>query len=194
MTEIPSQWLGIDLDTWLKVASLLGAVLVWLLERRRKPRLQAFFTHGAAHQVPVPQGQPVHLNTHTLLVRNAGHAPATNVRITHAFVAAHTAIQVWPQIPYTTSPNPPHGTEMLFERLRPNEQLSISYLYPGGTTYDQFGTMVRFDDGFADFYPIHHARLVPRWMRLIVYYLLFAGLVLTIYVALKAAIYMLYSA
>jgi hypothetical protein len=187
---IPSDWLVLDLDSWLKLASVVGTILLWLWDRRRKPRLHAFFTHGASHQLAAAQGQqPGVINTHVLLVRNAGHAPAINVRITHALYPQHTAIQVWPAIPYTSIPNPPGGNELVFERLRPNEQLSISYIYPGGTTLDQFGTMVRFDEGFAQFFQINHARLVPRWARLIVYYLLLAGVTLTLYMVLKVILF-----
>jgi hypothetical protein len=184
-------WLGMDLDLWLKLLSLLGTALLWVLERRRKPRLHAFFIHATGHLLP-GNPNPVHVNTHSLQVRNAGYAPALNVRVTHAFFPANTNIKVWPAVPYTTLPNPPNGNEMLFERLRPREQLSISYLYaggPGGNTFDQFGTMVRFDEGTAEFFPIQHARLVPRWTRMLIYYLLSAGLVLTLYLLLKAAVF-----
>ncbi len=183
------QWLGLDLDLWLKLLSLLGTAFLWAVERRKKPRLQAFFTHGAAHAIAPPGAAPVHLNTHSLQVRNAGYASAVNVRITHTLFPQHTTIQVWPQVPYTTVPNPPNGNELVFDRLRPKEQLSISYLYPGGATYDQFGTNVRYDEGMAEFFPIQHARLIPRWGRLLLYYLLSAGLVLSIYLALKAVVF-----
>jgi hypothetical protein len=182
-------WLAIDLDSWLKIASLLGTLIAWLIARRRRARLEAFFTHGAAHQIVPPGGQPVGLNTHSLVVRNSGSLPATNVRVTHAFMPPHTDIQIWPPQPTVRTQIPPHGLELVFERLRPQEQLALSYLYPAGTTFDQFHTFVRFDDGGAEFFPIQHVRIIPRWLRITLYYFLFVGFALTLYLLFKAALF-----
>ena len=183
------QWFGVDADIWLKALSLVGAAFVWLWERRRVPRLEAFFTHGAAHAIPSQQG-PIAYSTHALVVRNMGYAPAVHVRVTHSLIPQNTTIQVWPQVPHTTLANPPNGSEIVFERLRPKEQIQLSYLYPSGPTIDRFGTMVRFDDGAAEWFQIQHARLSPTSIRMLVYYLLFAGLVLTLYLVMKAAVYL----
>jgi hypothetical protein len=182
--------LGLNVDLWLKIASLTGTFIAYLIARRRRPRLEAFFTHGAGHQIVPPGGQPVGLNTHSLVVRNAGAASAPNVRVTHGFFPAHTDVQIWPAQPHSKTAVQPHGLEILFDRLRPQEQLSLSYLYPAGTTFDQFQTYVRFDEGMAYFFPIQHVRIIPRWLRVILYYLMIAGLTLTLYIVFKAALYL----
>jgi hypothetical protein len=181
-------WLDLDLDTWLKLLSLVGTFIAWIIANRRRPRLEAFFTHGAGHQIAT--NPPTWLNTHSLVVRNSGAAPATNVRITHAFVPQHTDIQIYPNQPFTVAPVAPQGNELVFERLRPQEQLTVSYLYPAGTLLDQFHTFVRFDEGFALFFPIQHVRIIPRWLRIVLYYFLSVGFCLTLYLLLKAFLFL----
>ena len=180
---------GLQIDLWLKLISLVGTAGVWLWTRRRKPRLEAFFTHGAAHQLPPAQGQqgPLYVHTHSLVVRNSGYAPAVNVRVTHGFYPPHTTHSIWPAVPNTVVPNPPHGNEIVFERIRPKDQIQISYLYGPQTTLDQFHTMVRSDEGSAQFFPINHVRIFPVWARLFLLYLLVAGIALTIYIVLKVS-------
>jgi hypothetical protein len=175
-------WLGLNLDDLLKLLSLLGTFLAWLRVNHRKPRLEAFFTHGASHPIPESQ-QPIH--THALVVRNAGSYPATGVRISHAFVPPHTDIQIYPDRPKTVTPFGQNGSEILIDRLRPREQVTLSYLYPGPTLLTQFGTSVKFDDGFASFSEMQHIRVFPPWVRGIILGLMLAGFVFVLYFVLK---------
>lgn len=158
------------MDAWIKLASLVGTFIAWFITNRRRPRLEAFFTHGAGHQI-TDGGPPVGINTHSLVVRNSGASSATNVRVNHAFVPQHTNIQIHPNQTVIRTPIAPQGLELLFERLRPQEQLSLSYLYPAGNTLDQFQTFVRFDEGLASFFPIQHVRIIPPLAA--IYFLLF---------------------
>lgn len=175
-------WYGLNLDDLLKIISLLGTFIAWLQINRRRPRLEAFFTHGAAHPIINTQN---FIHTHSLVVRNAGSYPATNVRITHSFVPPTTDIQMYPDMPRTTMQFGQFGSEMLVERLRPKEQITLSYLYPGPTLYSQFGTQVKFDDGFAHFFEIRHVRILSPWVRTIILYLVTAGFGISLYIALK---------
>jgi hypothetical protein len=186
MADIPVTWLGLDVDLWLKILSLLGTAFLWVLGNRRKPRLEAFFTHGASHNV---QAAKIVLNTHALLVRNVGALPATNVRITHHLWPQHTDVKLWPAVPYTTQLVPPAGSEIVVERLRPKEQVSLAYLYLSPTTMNDFGTRVAHDTGFAQFIQFQHARTLPRWAYALVVYLMLAGLAFSLYLLLKVALF-----
>jgi len=162
--------------------------LAWLRVNQRKPRLEAFFIHGSSH--PIPQSQvPIH--THSLVVRNAGSYTATGVRISHSFVPQHTDIQVYPDRPKTVTSFGQNGSEILIDRLRPREQVTLSYLYPGPTLLTQFGTNVKFDDGFARFSEMQHVRVFPPWVRALILSLMFAGLSLVFYFVLKIGLYLL---
>ena len=187
MTQ-PSFWQILTLDEWLKIISLFGTFVAWFFASRRNPRLEAFFTHGAAHPVP-GTGNPVH--THALLVRNSGSAAALNVRIGHTFVPPNTDIQIHPDtIQRTVTKVGLHGSEIHIERLRPKEQVVLSYLYPGPTLYSQFGTVVKFDDGFAHFFPIQHVPVLPKTVYMLVAYLMAAGFCLTLYAALRLVLFL----
>lgn len=185
-------WLGLNLEGLLKIVSLLGTFFAWLQINRRRPRLEAFFTHGSAHFIANTQiiaGPPNIIHTHSLVVRNAGSYPATNVRITHSFVPQGTDIQMYPDMPRTTTQFGQQGSEILIERLRPKEQITLSYLYPGPTLLTQFGTQVKFDDGFAQFFEIQQVRIFPPLVRAVILYFMAAGFFLSIYIALKAALF-----
>jgi hypothetical protein len=186
MAELPVGWLGLDVDHWLKLISLAGTAFVWWLGNRRKPRLEAFFTHGASHAV---QGANIIVNTHGLLVRNVGALPATNVRITHTFWPQHTDVKLWPAMPYTTQAVPVAGHEIVIERLRPKEQISVAYLYFHPTMMDHFGTRVAHDTGFGTFIQWQHARTLPRWAYALVIYLMLAGLAFSLYIVLKVLLF-----
>lgn len=179
-------WLGLNLEDLLKIVSLLGTFLAWLQLNRRRPRLEAFFTHGAAHPI---LNSPTIIHTHSLVVRNSGSYPATGVRISHSFVPPTTNIQIYPDRPQTTVQFGQYGSEMLIDRLRPKEQITLSYLYPGPTLFSQFGTIVKFDDGFAQFSEIQQVRIIPPWIRGMFLYLMAAGFCLSLYIALKAALF-----
>jgi hypothetical protein len=179
-------WFGLNLEDLLKIISLLGTFLAWLQLNRRRPRLEAFFTHGAAHPIVNTQN---FIHTHSLVVRNAGSYPATGVRISHSFMPPTTDIQMFPDRPRTTVQFGQYGSEILIDRLRPKEQITLSYLYPGPTLFSQFGTLVKFDDGFAQFFEIQQVRIFPPWVRAVILYLMAAGFCLSLYIALKSALF-----
>jgi hypothetical protein len=179
-------FLDIDLDHWIKLASLVGTGLAWLLNARRRARIEAFFTHGASHLIT---GTQVVLNSHSLVVRNSGRLPALHVRIVHGYWDPQTSFQIIPNHAYTTQVVQPSGSEIMFERLRPGEQITLSYIYPHPTLIDNFQTRVVHDEGVGYFLPITHARIIPTWGRFVLYYLLAAGFAVTLYAVLKVATY-----
>ena len=97
-------------------------------------------------------------------------------------------------MPYTTVPIQQGGLELLFERLRPQEQMTLSYLYPNTHTWDQFATVVRFDEGLANFFPINHVRVFPRWFRLIIQFSLIVGFGFMLYIVIRALAFILFNA
>jgi hypothetical protein len=83
--------------------------------------------------------------------------------MTHAAWPPHTDVRLFPQIPYTTVQVPPAGSEIVIERLRPNEQVSLSYLYLAPQRMQDFQTIVRFDEGTAIFYLVQFNQILPKW-------------------------------
>src|SRR5437899_3122244 len=138
----------LDLDGWLKIASILVTLLLWIITNSKRARLEAFFIHATSHPIPGAKNQQV--NTHALVVRNAGTKPAINLRVVHNVMPE--SIRVWPTVNYTVN-NLPLGGELLFPALVPREQITISYLYAPPLTYDQIGALVKSDDGLAQVLP-----------------------------------------
>ncbi len=186
MDTHPLLWLSLSAEDWLKIVSLLGTFIAWLRVNRRRARLEAFFTHGAAHPIVGSQG---YIHTHSLVVRNAGSQSATGVRISHAFMPPNTDIQMFPDRPSTSTQFGQGGSEIQLDRLRPKEQVTLSYLYPGPTLFNQFGTQVKFDDGLGRFFEIQQVRVFPPWVRGVVLFLVTAGFCFSLYMVLKVALF-----
>jgi hypothetical protein len=80
--------MALDLDTALKALGAMallgaGALINHLMERR--PRLLVYYGHVAAFQVTPPEAGAVRVgvNTHAVVIRNAGRATTHNVRVPH---------------------------------------------------------------------------------------------------------------
>jgi len=64
-------------------------------------------------------------------------------------------------------------------------------LYSGPSLLTQFGTSVKFDDGFASFSEMQHVRVIAPWARGLVVGLMLAGFSLVLYFGFKIAVYIL---
>lgn len=95
------------------VALLVGAALNRFLERRSK--LISFLAHASAIPVQPPSGPALNVHTHSIVVRNAGKKPATNVRLGHVVLPN---FGVFPSIHYQVSSLPGGGSEIVFPTLR----------------------------------------------------------------------------
>src|SRR5882724_7264633 len=67
---------------WPAVATVTVPVITYALgawSERRGTRLVSYYSHVAGINGAWPNGQQVHVNTHTVVLRNAGRRMATNV-------------------------------------------------------------------------------------------------------------------
>ena len=64
--------------------------------------------------------------THSVVLRNSGRRPATNVRLAHPYLPD---FNVFPSVGYRVENLPGGGREIVMPTLVPNEQVTISYLY-----------------------------------------------------------------
>ncbi|NZA28650.1 hypothetical protein H0E84_19935 [Luteimonas sp. SJ-92] len=127
------------------VALFVGALLDRKLERR--PRLISFLSHATAVRVNPPDGQPFNINSHSIVVRNAGRLAATNLRLGHNHLPADFSI--WPPSEHVVNRRDDGTAEIVFPTLVPGEQVVITYLYPSPTTFSQINTYTKSDSGFA---------------------------------------------
>lgn len=188
-------------DGWLKIISVVVTILIAYFGRQRRPRVEAFLVHVAAHPVPydqpnqqavqgqtLPQQQGVpayfQVNSHTLIVRNLGAEPARNVHISHSVLPV--SINVWPTRAYQKNAFQPAGGELVFETLSPKEQVTIAYLYYPPLTYSDINTVVRSDDGLVQILPITtYTRVYPPLVRGLVLCFLAIGVATVVFALLK---------
>lgn len=126
------------------IALLVGAGLNRFLERR--PKLITYLGHASAVPITPPQGQPFQVHTHSVVVRNGGKRPATNVRLGHHFLPAFS---VYPSIDYHVVELPGGGKEIVFSSLVPGEQVTLAYLYYPPLLFSGVNSYTKSDDGFA---------------------------------------------
>jgi hypothetical protein len=131
----------------LPIATLLGgAFLERVLERKAK--LVAFYGHVAQHTIAAVEPEPARIiNTHSIIIRNAGRLAAHNVRIRHHYLPPNFRID--PPRRWTREGLPNGGEELLFDELIPDENITISYLYFPPLTADKMFTRISSDEGFA---------------------------------------------
>eukprot|EP01136_Pigoraptor_vietnamica_P045046 Opistho-1_new@22547 len=150
----------IDYDALVKLLAPLLVALAGAWAKRRfegKPKLVTYVVHAASNPLPLagppPEGQPAlanappqAINTHAIVVRNAGRKTAHSVRIDHAFFPF--SYSVFPPIHHTLA-RQGEGAEILIPVLVPGEQITVSYLYFPPVTWDRVNGWVKCDEGMA---------------------------------------------
>lgn len=129
----------------------IGALIGQAAERR--PRLLVYYGHVAAFQLPGTQGTPpLGLNTHAVVIRNAGRATVHNVRVPHwGLLAGNTPpihVSVFP--PVATTRDVVEGREtIVIPVLAPGQQLTLSYLYLPPITFNLINMPISSDEVMA---------------------------------------------
>jgi hypothetical protein len=175
---------------WQVVATVAAPVIalfvgVWVNRRfENRPSLISYYGHIASFNYTPPQGQAAVINTHSVVLRNAGRQTATNVRIGHNFLPD---FNVWPPMPYTVNAIPGGTQEVLIPALIPGEEITISYLYFPPVTVAQIHAGIKCDQGFAKAVPVLLQRQFPRWVNALVGLLMVAGAIAILYVLVTLA-------
>lgn len=168
------------------IAAFIGGAVNHRFESR--PSLISYFSHVAAFQHNPAGGQPLQVNTHQVVLRNAGRRAATNVRVTHA-VLPH--FRIWPAVMYNIQALPNSMQDVVFPVLVPGEQVTISYLYFPPLTFDQVHAGIKSDQGFAQAIPVLLQRQYPRWINNLVRALMIMGAVTIVYLLYRGVSYAL---
>ncbi len=170
---------------WMAVATIAAPILalfvgVWVNRRfESRPVLISYYGHVAAFLHRPPSGQPINVNTHTVVLRNAGRRSATNVRLHHF---ALPDFNIWPQVQHYVETLPDGSRDIVIPTVVPGEEITISYLYFPPLTFAQVNAGIKCDQGFAQAIPVLLQRQYPRWLSLTDAGLKCAGLVSVVYV------------
>ncbi len=125
----------------------------------KQPKLITFVSHTSAFTV---EGEnPLEVYAHSIVVKNAGRASATKVRVGHNWTPN---IRVHPDMPYERNASPNGGVELMFENLGPGEQITISYLYYPPAVWNSVNSYVKSDEGPARAIHALPSPQAPRWM------------------------------
>lgn len=143
------------------IALFVGAVLDRKLER--KPRLISFLSHATAVRVNPPEGQPFSINSHSVVVRNAGRLSATNVRLGHNTLPAD--FSVWPTVEHVVQRRDDGTAEIIFSTLVPNEQIVVTYLYASPLTFNQINSYTKCDQSYAHVVTALTAPIQSPWIK-----------------------------
>lgn len=157
------------------IALFVGAALDRYLERRA--RVVSYLGHASGIRLTRPDG-PVVVNSHSVVVRNAGRSAAKNVRLGHAVLPD---FQIFPDIEYTVRDLPGGQKEILIPTLVPKKEITVTYLYFPPLTWNQINTHLESDEG-----PIRVLRVLPtvqlpKWALIILWGLIVYGAVALLY-------------
>jgi hypothetical protein len=179
----------LDIDLVLKalggVALLgVGALINHFVERR--PRLLVYYGHVAAFHItqPEPDATPVWVNTHAVVIRNAGRATAHNVRVPHWGLLADNVppihISVFP--PVAATRDVVEGREaVVISALAPGEMVTLSYLYFPPITFNLINMPISSDEVMARQILVLPTRQPPRWWVLMRWVLVAVGVAAVLY-------------
>ncbi|HSW75795.1 MAG TPA: hypothetical protein VLG50_02025 [Candidatus Saccharimonadales bacterium] len=148
-----------------------------------KSKLIAYFSHVGAGQVRINNDSPVvPINTHSIVVYNAGRKPAVNVRVGHhPFVRdVQNMVAVFPPQQFRTETVTNAGEEMVFDRILPRRSITITYIYTG-LTVNQITAYVRSDEAEAKFLPVTIIRQYSTSILNILRGLVFVGFITVLY-------------
>lgn len=169
---------------WNAVATIAAPIVtlflgVWVNRRfESRPALISYFSHVSAFRYSPPSGQPMGINTHSVVLRNTGRESATGIRIHHNTLPD---FNIWPTVVYTVETLPDETKDIVIPALVPGEQITISYLYFHPVTVDQVNAGIKSDQGFSQQIAVLLQRQFPRWVRVAVGTLMVTGLVAILY-------------
>ena len=136
---------------WSVVLVVVTAFVTLLVERR--PRLVVYYGSIGSFQLPAPgPGKPaLGVNTHTVVVLNAGRLAAHNVRVPHngPLAAANVHVSVFPPVANTRETLPGGQEVIVIPTLPPDQQVTLSYLYFPPLTFNLINLQISSDEGMA---------------------------------------------
>jgi len=140
----------------------------------RKPKLITYLSHSASFTYSTDHGGKEAVNTHTLVIRNAGNKAATNVRVGHNHLPID--FQMFPKRAFKVE-NIDDGecSDIVFETVAPSEEITISYLYFPPVYVEQIIGQVKCDEGIAKGMDVWITRRYPVWINYLVQFLIVIG-------------------
>ena len=177
--------IDIDLELLAKLAAGAITLVAALLKLRsdRGSRLVTYISHATAF----PVGDQGKVHVHSVVLSNTGKRTAFNVRVPHMVARERLNITVFPSANYRFESSPEGTFEIVFPTVVPNEQITISYLYPQDLLWSQISWPPKSDEGQAEVIRLIPAPKPSPVLRNITWALALLGVaVLAYFIALAA--------
>ena len=174
---------------WAAVATVVAPLITLVLAAwwdRRGTRLISYYSHVAGIAGTLPDGAALQVNTHTVVLRNAGRHAATNVRLTHANLNPFPMYSIWPPVVHHEETLPNGSRDIVIPVLIPGEQITIPYLYFPPITVDQIHQGIKCDQGFAHAIPVLLQRQYPQWVQILAKFVFLVGVGAVTYLLFRA--------
>lgn len=170
-------------------APLIALVVGGVIERAiaSRPKLITYLGHVSAHRFHQQDGTIGDVYTHSVVLRNSGRSPVTNVRLAHPYLPSYN---IFPDVAHEVIDLPGGGREILIPTLVPGEQVTISYLYFPPVTWNQVNGQVKSDNGFAKVIQVLPTQQYPRWFNLLALSLMVLGGIVVVYALYSGFLYM----
>ena len=157
------------------VALFIGAALNRILENR--PRVIVYLGHVSGISLKKYE-QPIQVNTHSVVIRNAGKKTDTNIRLGHNTLPD---FQIYPDIEYEVKQLPGGVKEILIPKLVPKKQITVSYLYFPPLTWDQINSHLESDSGPLKVLNVLPTIQLPKWLISLLWILIGYGVIAILY-------------
>ena len=144
--------------------------------------LLSHWGHVSSFNYKMDDDSTIPVNTHSVVIRNAGRQPATNVRLSHNYLPD---FKIFPPVQCHLEDVLNSGQDIVIPKIVPNQQLTISYLYFPPTTFVDVNAGVKCDEGFATVIPVLLQRQYPRWLNYMATTLMIVGLLALVYIVFE---------
>jgi hypothetical protein len=152
------------------ITAIFGLLLKKYLED--KPKLITYMIQASA--IPLRDENNTNVNTHSIVVRNAGRKTANNIRIGHNILPQ--SYQLFPQLQHkVVTEGPNQHAEIIIPTLVPNEQINISYLYGPPMTWNQIHSYCKSDEMSAKYVNVVPSPQLGRFQKFVLWSLIFVG-------------------
>ena len=174
--------MDINIDVIGKLLAPIITAIVGFIAKRyfeARPKLITYLVHASA--IPLGDEKNTNVNTHSIVVRNAGKKTAHNVRIGHNFLPA---FQIYPQLAHEVVRGPNNSAEIIIPTLVPGEQINISYLYFPPEVWGQVHSYCKSDEMTAKYINVIPAAQLNKLQLSVIWALLFVGATTLVYWAI----------
>lgn len=145
-----------------------------------RAKLISFYGHVSSFRHTPANGQQLMVNTHAVVLRNAGRQAATNVRLSHNFLPDFNIV---PAVQHNVEVLPGGVTDIVIPTLVPGEQIVVSYLYFPPQTPADINAGIKCDQGFAQAINVLLQRQWPKWFTQLLGIMVIVGFIATLYAA-----------